>query len=168
MCKLREWCVSSTLQLCAGCCVSSSGGSLHAAAAEGRLRHWTGHPHPADGRRQLWRHSCHHGVHHMLGHGLRNRCVCVFACVERRRTTKSAEFTVVFYLNIISRGGAQSSVYCSEGQHEVNNFYLQLVMITAGGVNVLFMLGENSKGCTFASVSWLQLTKIYRLSWAIY
>ena len=95
-------------------------------------------------------------------------CVCVFACVERRRTTKSAEFTVVFYLNIISRGGAQSSVYCSEGQHEVNNFYLQLVMITAGGVNVLFMLGENSKGCTFASVSWLQLTKIYRLSWAIY
>lgn len=68
-------------QLCAGCCFSSGGGSFHAAAAEGRLWRGAGHPHAADGRGQLRRHSCHHRFHHVLGCGLRYRYpVSAFGC----------------------------------------------------------------------------------------
>lgn len=45
--------IASTLQLCAGCRVSSRGGALHAAPAEGRLRRGAGHPHLADGSGQF-------------------------------------------------------------------------------------------------------------------
>lgn len=70
--KIKQFTLSPS-QLCAGCCVSSSGSSLHAAAAERWIWCGAGHPHPADGCWKLWRYSRHHRVHHMLGHGLRHR-----------------------------------------------------------------------------------------------
>lgn len=120
-----------TLQLCAGCCVSSSGCSLHAAAAEGWLRRGARHPHTADGCRQLWRHSGHHGVHHLFGHGLcyrwpfffffnvcrlleKTRCCTffsnttfpntLFSLKQRRSTLRSTSQTVAVVSQELSRG----------------------------------------------------------------